>query len=244
MSGAFVQAFHAAADASAATIAVTCTGSTAGNLHAVQVTWQDGAGTISCAVTNPTAYGSGDFQNAGGFDHQTFYLANIGSGSITVTATFTGGSPQFRRIQVFEYSGLSTDQATVLNAHQKNQSATFGTGTDAVTSNAATTNVDGCTIVGFAYDNISTTLPTQGTSFTSHDGFTNAAGDCLIGEDRTQATQGSIAATFTTTAGTDQIYVAMMAFKTPGAAGADIKLVNQRFDKTYRPRPFAPGNAR
>lgn len=27
-------------------------------------------------------------------------------------------------------------------------------------------------------------------------------------------------------------------------AVADVKLINQRFDKTFRPRPFAPGNAR
>jgi len=58
-----------------------------------------------------------------------------------------------------------------------------------------------------------------GTGFTSRFPGTGGAGDANRVEDRVQSTQGSVAATFTTTAGTDAIGVAMLAFAPSGGGG-------------------------
>ena len=210
---AFVQGVHAINDAAGTTISVNITATT-GNTLAVQVTYQDSITGATCADGTNT-YTQLDRPTGVGFSQQTLYAKNITGGALTVTATTP--SAAFRRIQVLEYSGL--DAVSPLDGHVGNSSATFGTGTDACTSTNANTTVNGDTIVGLFYDNSSATLPTNGTGFgAARDPFTNAAGDCLQAEEKIQTTAGSVAATFTTTAGTDEIFVSMIAFKPSTAA--------------------------
>lgn len=150
----------------------------------------------------------------------TFHKENVSAvSSPVITVTFaTGISPTFRRVRGEERSNVAT--ASALNKKTAQFSTTFGTGTDAVTSGAAITTVDGCQVVGVAYDSTSATIPSVGTNYASTDTATFAAGDAFRTEDQTQANQGSIAATFTTTAGTDNIHAHMLAFAPP--AGGDV----------------------
>lgn len=151
----------------------------------------------------------------------TFHKENAASVvTPVITVTFaTGHNPTFRRVRGEERSGVATTSAVHKKAAQF--SATFGTGTDAATSGAQVTTIDGCQVVGVGYDDSAANIPTVGTGYASTDSATFAAGDAFRTEDRTQATQGSIAATFTLVAGTDITHVHMLALA-PSAAGPTI----------------------
>src|ERR1043165_5812386 len=119
MAGAIVQTGYNVDDSggNATTIAVTLTGVTAGNTLMAHTGWTD-AGTITCTVSDGTSYTTGDTKRNNATDSQsgqTYYLENAGSGSHTITATFST-TTSFRRIRVAELSGLQTssskDQAT------------------------------------------------------------------------------------------------------------------------------------
>lgn len=156
----------------------------------------------------------------------SFLKANIAAGSgVTVTANFSVGVA-FRRISAQEFSSQAT--AGQPNQHKINSSATFGTGTDAVTSTTAVTTAT-CTIWGVAYDDSTATIPSAGTGFTSAATGTFGAGDAFRVEYKTGVAAGTVAATFTTTAGTDAIGVAMLALEETGGGGIPADLMGKRF---------------
>jgi len=201
-------------DGSATTVATQTFGAsfTAGNAVWGHVSWIGLAANLTGVSDGTNTY---TIQQTTGPDGNsincaTFYKENVAAvASPVITATFSVGQT-FRRIRGEERSGIIT--ASALNKFAAQFSATFGTGADAVTSGAQTTTVDGCQVVGVAYDDTAATIPSVGTNYASTDTATFAAGDAFRTEDRTQATQGSIAATFTTTGGTDNIHAHMLAF--------------------------------
>lgn len=210
-------------DGTAATVATAAfaSASTAGNTIVGHVTWQQTLGALTSVTDGTNTYSIVDSTVVSVGDNinmATFVAQNIaGGGTLTITANFTN-TPAFRRITASEISGvLTTGQP---NAHKINASATFGTGTDAVTSTSATTTADGCYIYGAAYDESANTIPSAGTSFTSRDTATFTAGDAWRVEDRVQSSQGSIAATFTITGGTQSLGVAMVALAPSAGAAA------------------------
>lgn len=149
--------------------------------------------------------------DANGIMCTTFHKENIVAvASPVVTVHWTNATNDFRRVHAEERNGIATTSA--LNKKAAQFSTTFGTGTDAVTSGAQTTTVDGCQVVGVAHDISTPTIAGVGTGYASTDSNTFSAGDAYRAEDRTQAVQGSIAATFTTGAGTDDFHVHMLAF--------------------------------
>jgi hypothetical protein len=209
-------------DGAATTVTVTMGSAfTATNALAVKVTWQSPSVNDLTSVTDTsntyTIIDRITVDAPNTIRMATAVAQNIAAGGPrTITANFST-SALFRRISCSEYDTVATTGQP--NAHQINASAAFGTGTDAVTSNTGTTTVDGCTIWGAAYDDTSATIPSVGTSFTSRFSGTGAAGDANRIEDRVQSTQGAVAATFTTTAGTDSIGVAMLAFAPASGGG-------------------------
>ncbi len=208
-------------DGFATTVATAAFGSssTAGNTITGHISWLNG-GTITCTSVSDGVTGGALYdQTTDGSDIRmmTYVIQNITAGGPrTVTATFSGNCA-YRRISAQEWSGVATTGQP--NKHVMVNSTSFGTGTNAVTSGAQTTTVDGCTIVGFAYDSTAANTPSVGTGFTSADSASYGAGDTFRVEYKTQATQGSVAATFTTSAGTDSIFAGMLALENSSSSG-------------------------
>ena len=213
-------------DLSGATVVTQNLGSaiTAGNAGWGHVSWQQGGTSVTNVSdgtnTYPVIQTTGPDANS--IFCATFFAGNLSATGATphLTATFNVSS-LFRRIHFEEWSGVATSSSLNKNAAQ--ESATFGTGTDAVTSGAQTTTA-ACQVVGVAYDSSTTTVPSVGTGFTLGDSSSFSAGDNFRTENLTQGASGSTAATYTTTAGTDQIHVHMLAMA-PGAAGNQLMWV-------------------
>jgi hypothetical protein len=194
---------------------------TAGNAGWGHVSWQQGGASVSNVSdgtnTYPIIQTTGP--DANNIMCSTFFKENLAATGAAphLTATFAAAS-LFRRIHFEEWSGVAT--ASGLNKNAAQESATFGTGTDAVTSGAQTTTA-ACEVVGVAYDSSSATVPSTGTGFAVGDTTSFAAGDVFRTENLAQGAPGSVAATFTTAAGTDQIHVHMLAMA-PTAGGVDV----------------------
>lgn len=156
--------------------------------------------------------------DANGIFCTTFHKEGIAAAGANpvVTAHWATAGNTFRRIRAEERNGIVTTSA--LNKKAAQFSGAFGILPDAVTSGAQVTTVDGCQVVGVGYDDSTATILTVGTGYASTDSATFGAGDAFRTEDRTQAVQGSIAATFTTPNGTDIIHDHMLAFA-PAAGG-------------------------
>jgi len=121
-------------------------------------------------------------QTFGGNQFSWWYAlnGNASAGTLTCPATVD-------RTALIEFT---TSIGTVTyNSHHAEQSAAFGTATDGITSGAFTTQVDGSLILGWAGD----------AAITAGTGFTQDAQPFVLWqiEHLTQATAGSIAATFT-----------------------------------------------
>ena len=209
-------------DGSAGTVATQAFASafTAGNLVWGHVIWSGGTVTLNSVSDGTNSY---TIDQTTGPDANaqmcaTFHKENVAAtgASPVLTATFSVATT-FRRIRGEERSGIVSTSALDKKAAQF--SATFGTGTDAVTSGSQTTVSDGDQIVGVAYDSSTATLPSVGTGFSNTDGVTFIAGDCFRTEDKVQSSHGAVAATFTTTAGTDPIHVHMLALVSSGGGG-------------------------
>ncbi len=216
-------------DSAATSVATAAWGSTpvSGNPIVAFVTGQVGSGgSHFTSVKNGTGAGG-----ATGSDTFTFIeevVASVADGisiasficqNPTQTNAITGNfgvSTSFRRITAIECSGCVTTGQP--NNHHIGASGSFGTGTDAVTSGAATTTVDGCLILGFGYNETGGGVPSLGTGYSAVDNASFGAGDDWRSEYKVQSTQGSVAATFTTSAGTDSFGVAMVALE-PSAGG-------------------------
>lgn len=222
MAGAVVQSpAHVADDSgsNATTIAVTITGVTAGNTLMAAVGWSDGAGTITCSVSDGSAYSTGDSKRRNTTDVQSgqvFYLHNAGAGSHTVTATFSS-TTAYRRIRVIEVSGLN-NAAPEANTGQQNTGV--GTGANAVTSGAsAATSSANCFVVGVT-QNTTENSPGTGT-LTAGTGYTAVANsNVILGfEYKSVTATGAQTATFTQSVNNNRV-THVMAFAESGGGGA------------------------
>lgn len=216
MAGSIVQAGYNVDDSGAGstTIAVTLTGVSAGNHLIVHVGWSSSAAT--CSVSDGTAYtaATSDLDDTNE-DDQIFYLENVGAGSHTITATFSG-SESFRRIRAYEVSGLQTSSSKDQSAGQKQASP--GTGTDAVSSGAssATTNANDF-VMGFSQDTADSD-PGAGT-ISAGTGYTLFGVNRILAvESKSVAATGAQTATFTISANKTQI-TSVIAWKESGGGG-------------------------
>lgn len=206
MAYAFVQQNAADAAATATTITVTLTPS-AGNLLVFCVSG-DALDTTSIALSDNlgvhntfTQIGT-DLVTAPGSDQRCawWFAENCKGGATTFTATYSA-TTRFRTIYVAEYSGIATS-GSFLNGARAEQ-ANPGTGTDAVSSGNANATSQPALVWGFSIDIFTNATPTAGTGFTSRAGVWST-NTCLgRGEDKRVTATGNVAATFTTTSGTD-----------------------------------------
>jgi len=220
MTGAIVQRVAGTDNSSGTTISATITGVTAGNHLVVHVGWGDPVppGTITCSVSDGTSYTAADSKRTDTNNSQSgqvFYLENAGSGSHTVTATFSSSS-LFRAIRIYEVSGLLTSGSLDANFGQFQSSP--GTGTGGVSSGAtsATTNANDF-VMGFTQN---TGEGTPGTStLTAGTGYTlGPSSDSYLGyEYKSVSATGAQTATFTQSVNVSRVSH-VVAFKE--AAGA------------------------
>lgn len=203
---------HENLSTSSSTVAVTLA-STVGSGHAlmVWVGWASNSGDTVTGISDDKSntYTLVDLarDNAEGYSWQSAYLLNATNAPKTITATLSASQP-FASIVVDEYSGIASSAA--LNGHAMQDQLDPGIGANAVTSGNITTTAGGDLIYGGTVSITSSTL-TAGTSFAQRQ-FVDSSFET---EDRTQASAGSVAATFTTN-GSGSVYnfiTGVMAFK-------------------------------
>ena len=216
MAGAIVQSAYAVNDAggSATTIAATLNSVVAGNTLVAHCGFSAGAGTIS--VSDGTAYSTGDSKrNDTNQDGQVFYLENVGSGTHVITATNTVSQP-FRRIRVYEISGLATSSSLDKNVGQ-GQTAP-GTGANGISSSATAATANATDFILGLTQNGSMNDPGTGTT-SAGTGYTiNGSNRIMAAESKSVAATGAQTATFTqSSAATATTHV--LAFKESGGGG-------------------------
>lgn len=144
-----------------------------------------------------------------------FWLKNITNGPITLTANFSP-STEFIRMQVAEFSGITSTSATDGSAYQ---AINTGAGTDVVTSGSFVTVTSGDLVFsgtaqtsGASFNTLST-----GTGYTVLYNTTSTDTTCtLASEYRIQGAAGSIAGTFSFGSGISAIYDVGAFAVTPG----------------------------
>lgn len=174
------------------------------NLIVVGVSWGSAAVIESCIVTDTLGNTYMRLPNCNQIDATNqqqiavFYARNITGGACTVTATFAG-SRDNNGIAIAEYSG--GDSYLSVDKSGGNFQTAPGTGTDAVTSTAKTTEQAGELIIGVYTDSSAGagTTVTAGTGFTKREdtGGGGIHSIQIVLEDQVQSAPGSIAATFT-----------------------------------------------
>jgi len=138
-------------------------------------------------------------------------LDNVSSGACTITANFSASVLAF--VTAHEVSGTDTTDSN--DGTVANTQASPGSSTDAVTSTAVTTTVNGDYIFGASFGtNVGSTI-NAGTGFTIRE--QDAAG--FSTEDQIQSSSGSIAATFTNTNVGESNITMVMALKPSGGGG-------------------------
>lgn len=184
---------------SSTTIATTITGVTAGSALVVLVGYGSAVATIS-GVSDGTAYTAAAdgacIDSVNTQSSRVYYLLNAGSGSHTVTATFST-SVTGRRIRVVEVSGIATTAAEDKSANQ--QQNAVGTTTDSISSSAtaATSNANDF-VLGLTQDT-SNGDPGTGT-LSAGTGYTLSGANQIIGvEGKLVSSTGAQTATFTDT---------------------------------------------
>jgi hypothetical protein len=213
----YVQSGTATNDAAGTNLAASLPTSTTGNLIAVTVSWDTNASsTYSCADTQGNTYTiavtriDATSKQAVG----VCYAPNIIGGADTITVTFGGGSPIFRRVVVSEYSGIATSSPVDVTTSNVAAGTTAANG---VTSGSATTTQAGDLIYGSVNDTASTTTITAGTGFTQR---ASVNGADTASQDQVQASSGSIAST--QTFGAAHRYIAtLVAFKAASTGSSD-----------------------
>lgn len=201
---------------SGTTSTVTLSSVVSGHLLVAGFSWTQASGdTVTCSDTLGTTFTT--YSRVVGSTTQTFescYGIAPASGTDVITVTF-GTGVSFRQMVAAEYSGINTTTPLDTSA-SVSTTLTSGTGTDNVTTPAATTTSSGDLIVGLFEDvEGNTTTATAGTGFTSRQ-IANTSE--LMLEDKNQASAGSIAATATYSNSGIHYLGAMLAFK-PATAG-------------------------
>ena len=156
------------------------------------------------------------------------------AGTPTVRARFnpTPGTSVGQNCTLIVETFTGSDSASTTNGTPTGQlQVNPGNGTDAVTSGATTTSVNGCLIYGFTVETSLGTDPgSHGTGFTDGTASNPATTVAVRTEWLEQATAGARAATFTATSGTTNNFTTGVVATTPAAA-----------PKVARPRPQGPG---
>jgi hypothetical protein len=191
---------------------------TAGNLLVASCTGTSGFTQTYSSTGSPVWVKTAQFTETGGSGGALSigYCKNAPGGATTVTVTFSG-SAGARALVIAEYSGADTtaplDQSTA-----GLEIVTSATPTDT----AMVTTVNGALIVaGLIFRNATSPASAgSGYSMIAVDQATGVGVD-FGAEDRIQASAGSIAATFTLTAGTANSGIMSAAFK-PAAVAAPI----------------------
>ena len=185
---------------SGTTIAATLNSVTAGSALIAFVGWDynQGGADITCSVSDGSAYtaaADGECRDTtNGQMSQVFYLPNAGSGSHTITATFSE-TTSYRRIRVVEVAGLATSGIEDRAANQAQMPASSATDNVSSSATSATTNANDC-ILGFS-QNTGEADPAS-TAVSAGTGFTEAGSNNLMTvEYKTVSTTGTQTATFT-----------------------------------------------
>lgn len=164
---------------------VSLSRTTAGNLLAVYVIW-DNTGPVTIADTAQNTYSNAvgpTFWSSGRYSAQVFYAKNIAGGADSITATFGLPVRSFGIIYVTEYSGIDRVSPVDVTA------SAIGTGKSLSSGSTTTTSASDLIYSAGVSDNVVTSA---GTGFSSRDmSFGN------ITEDRVGATPGSYAGTAT-----------------------------------------------
>lgn len=136
--------------------------------------------------------------------------AGVTSLIITMSGTPAYGSAGF----ISEFTGLTSGSADAVNSN----SASAGTGTDAVVSGTATRGSNTAVSWGVATDSVFNSIPAAGT------GFTSGAGANAIRVEYATASSGSNQATFTNTHGSACNHIAyIFVVAEPGATNTNIQ---------------------
>ena len=196
---AHVQSNGLSDNASLATIAQSFASNvTAGNFIVASISWQPVGGltSVTCTDNQGNSYATVNVWNDATQVRALAicYAPNAKAGATTVTATIGNGAVAmpFRRIIISEYSGVAT--IAPLEANTGVGGAVATTATDAVTSGAVTTALNGDLIYGAVKDTTSTTTIAAGTGFTQR--FSLNGKDMAV-QDLQQSVAGSIASTQT-----------------------------------------------
>jgi hypothetical protein len=182
-----------------------------GDLICVGIGWANASNlvTVSDNVGNTYTVVDTAHDPAVGYTWASAYCLNAIGGATTVTGSVTS-SVVFGSILVDEFSGtgsLNFDQ------HASNTQSNPGNATDAITSTAITTTYPG-ELVWSACVSVSSTGLTIGTNFTVANNIVAAV---FLSEFLTQASAGSIAATFTTAASAGDYITNLLTFGSPPA---------------------------
>jgi hypothetical protein len=190
----------------------TLTTVAAGDAVFVAFTHDSSAGTptLSCADGTAATYTLLDSQNdAGNTQKMVSFLAvnHPGGSGLTVTVSWATTNLPGRGITAAQITGVSTNTLGA-NEHKSQVQTAPGTGTDAVTSTNMTPVGSGNNlIVGYSFNSTASSAlkPAVGTGFTdSGGGFWSVGGGTQARlESKLSAGTGAVAATFTTTGGSD-----------------------------------------
>ena len=238
MSIAFVQqAVSADANGSVASVSVTITAGTTGNLICGMVTFANTQTLTSVKDNNGVTYNIVDTINdtANGQSAASFYKENISGAPTSIIATFSAADT-FTRIEVQEWSGIAT--VSPLDGHNGQADASTP-----LTTATFTTTADGNLIYGAVVND-----GASGSTFSAGSGFTlrnqgSGAGvtNCIADESQIQSiASASTVATFgiTVGSGTRNSIVFGMAFKAAVSTAAVPMLSRPILFRPFRLAPF------
>lgn len=201
---AHVQSGFGSMASSATTQTVTLAPVGAGDTVVGMIVWQ--GTTLPTSVTDDkgNAYTVIDSATSGAYGLVTFWRMNITNGPSVITATWAA-SALYPQLAASEYTNVKS-----LDGHNI-QAFPFspGGGTDALTSGNWVTTKAGDLIWGISFNPSDAAATVVGTGFTRR--MIDSGNWCLVGEDRTQASAGTVAATFTAGVSTNSYGIAGIA---------------------------------
>jgi hypothetical protein len=194
------------------TVVITPTG---GNLLALGVVWRANTATISTVTDNQgNTWQTGIAKTTNIDGIQGFYAENVVGAATTITITWSAVTTQKRAI-VHEYSGRATTGA--LDAGVGLGQTDPGTGTDAVTSGAATVS-QGSDVFGCSSDSNSEPAFAAGTGYTLGTTVSGTADEYAA-----NVSSGSRAVTFTSNISYADPVTILMAFKVAAGGGGIVR---------------------
>lgn len=200
------------------------TGTLAGNLLVLKITYTSSDTVSSIADNKSSAYTLGPTVTSNGWTTRLYYTANTAAGINVITVTFGSGVGDFH-FSVQEYSGVATSSPA--------DGSCTGSSASAVSCGSAiTTTGNGDLIVSSAMDAISSSFlcGNKSTTITPGGSFFLDAADpyCSYGDaEYTQPASGSITPSFTFSGNSDTFNIVAMAFKA-AAAGTNPTGINIR----------------